>query len=261
MQQLSYGATAEAGLFGGVRPSHLLELPADMGSLRDNGNIGVSELVVSAGLGRSVKGIQMGVVGKLVEQRFGPHKASTGAVDLGVTTSQGPVTLGLAVQNLGPAMTVQSEEIPLPLRFALGASTRSTEVGPLDLSASSAVSYRMDGDVIPSLGLEVGYWPVTGRTFVARVGFRHLPRRTVGVARYLWRCLHGRQHHPGLRLRGVRLRETRPTGSASAGVSRGSGPQPRRRHLRKAGFILENPTSSRTTVPALLSSKSEPDLR
>ena len=180
VQQLSYGASTDVGLFGGVRPSHLLELPADIGSLRDNGNIGVSELVISAGLGKSVKGIQVGVVGKLVEQRFGPHKASTGAVDFGAITSPGPVTLGLAVQNLGPAMTVQSEEIPLPLRFALGASTQSTEVGPLDLAASGTVSYRMDGDVIPSLGLELGYWPVTGRTFVARVGFRHLPDEQSG---------------------------------------------------------------------------------
>jgi hypothetical protein len=31
----------------------------------------------------------------------------------------------------------------------------------------------MDGDLEPSLGLEVGYWPINGRTFVGRIGYRH----------------------------------------------------------------------------------------
>ncbi len=174
IQHLSYGADApdwESGFLG----SDLLGLPVDIGSLRENGDLGVSELVMSAGYGRVIKGIRLGLVGKLIEERFGPRKASTGAIDFGASVSPGPVTVGLAVQNLGPAMTIAGGEIPLPLRFALGASTRRTPVGPLDLSASSAVSYSEDSDVVPSVGLEVAYWPVTGRTFVGRLGYRHLP--------------------------------------------------------------------------------------
>jgi hypothetical protein len=176
IQQLSYGADATQPILG----HDLLELSADIGSLRENGDVGVSELVVSAGYGRTIKGVQMGLVGKFIDERFGSLKSATGAIDLGAAASPGPVTVAFAVQNLGPAMTIGGEEIPLPLRFALGASTDRKPVGPLDLSASSAVSYRVEGDVIPSVGLEVAYWPVTGRTFVGRLGYRHLPREQSG---------------------------------------------------------------------------------
>jgi hypothetical protein len=176
VQHVTYGAEAPEPVLG----SDLLLLPADIGSLRSDGNVGVSESVLSIGYGRTIKGIRMGLVGKLIEQRFGPHSEGTGAFDFGAAASPGPLTVGLAVQNLGPAMEVDSEEIPLPLRFVTGASTRTAPVGPLDLSASTAVYYRVDGDVIPSLGLEVAYWPVTGRTFVGRLGFRHLPDEQSG---------------------------------------------------------------------------------
>jgi hypothetical protein len=171
IQQLGYGADASEPILG----DDLLRLPADIGSLRENGEVGVSELVVSAGYGRSVKGLRMGFVGKLVEERFGPRKSATAAFDLGLAASPGPLTVGLAVQNLGPAMTIGEAEVPLPLRFSLGASSDRTPLGPLDLSAASAVSYSVEGDVIPSVGLEVAYWPVTGRTFIGRLGLRHVP--------------------------------------------------------------------------------------
>jgi hypothetical protein len=176
VQFLTYGAAATEPVGGG----DILALPTDVGSLTENGDIAVSELVLSAGYGRRVMGIQMGVVGKLVEQRFGSLRASTGALDLGVAASTvvpfgRTLTVGLAVQNLGPDMCFGDADIPLPIRFTLGAATRRAPVGPLDLTVSSAVSYRMDGDVVPSVGMEVAYWPVTGRTFVGRVGYRHLP--------------------------------------------------------------------------------------
>ena len=176
IQQLGYQADPAGWLLG----SDLLGLPTDVGSLRERGGVSVSELVVSAGYGRTIKGIRLGLVGKLVEERFGSQKSATGAIDFGASASPGPVTVGLAVQNLGPAMTFAGGEVPLPLRFALGASTRRTPVGPLDVSASSAVSYRVDSVVVPSVGLEVAYWPVTGRTFVGRLGFRHLPDEQTG---------------------------------------------------------------------------------
>jgi hypothetical protein len=151
----------------------ILDLPGDEASLRDGGELAASELVLSAGYGRRLMGAQMGVVGKLVEQRLGFRKAGTVAVDLGIVHSEGPVTMGLAAQNLGPAMDMAGGEVPLPVRFTLGASSRSAPLGPLDVSASGALSYRLDGDLAPSLGLEVGYWPLTGRTFVGRIGYRH----------------------------------------------------------------------------------------
>ena len=114
IQHLSYGANVTEPFHQPIPEADVLGLPADMGSLRDKGRLGVSELVVSAGYGRTIKGIQMGFVGKLIEQRFGSRKAATSAIDFGVTASPGPVTLGLAVQNLGPDMPVGDGDIPLP---------------------------------------------------------------------------------------------------------------------------------------------------
>ncbi len=171
IQVLSYGASATEPIEG----DDILALPADVGSLSEHGDIAVSETAVSVGYGRTVRGVQVGAVGKFVEQRFGPRQAAVGALDLGASISPGPTVVGLAVQNLGPDMRIGETDIPLPVRLTLGASSRQTPVGPLDLSASAALSYRADGDLVPSLGLEVAYWPVTGRTFVGRVGFRRLP--------------------------------------------------------------------------------------
>jgi hypothetical protein len=184
VQHLSYGANTFGTLLEGGAPF----LSPDVGSLRTNGNTGVSELVLSAGYGRTFKGLQVGIAGKLVEQRFGPNKSATGAVDIGVSTSPGPVALGLALQNLGSDMKFFDEDVPLPLGVGVGVSTQRAPVGPLDLAASGGLSYRVDGELIPSAGLEVAYWPVTGRTFMGRLGFRHLPEEqsawpvTVGAA-------------------------------------------------------------------------------
>jgi len=167
--------TYQAGSPTGSGDVELLSLPENEGSLRAPGEESVSELVISAGYGRRVMGLRVGVVGKLLEQRYGALSATTAAADLGIAATPGPLTVGLAVQNLGPDLPSRGTDLPLATRFALGASTRSAPVGPLDLSLSSAVTYRLDGDVIPSLGLEVGYWPISGRTFVARLGYRHLP--------------------------------------------------------------------------------------
>ena len=151
----------------------ILGLPADEGSLRDSGEAGSSEMVVSAGYGRTLKGIRVGLVAKFIDQTLGYRTASTMAADVGIAMSPGPITVGLSAQNMGPAISMAGGDIPLPTRFTLGASSRTAPVGPLDVSVSSAVSYRLDGDVVPSLGLEVGYWPVNGRTFVGRVGYRY----------------------------------------------------------------------------------------
>lgn len=151
----------------------ILGLSADEGSLRDEGEVGASETVISAGYGRSLMGLDVGVVGKCVEQRFDFRKASTVAVDLGLATSAGPLTIGLSAQNLGQDLTFAGDDIPLPARLTLGASSEAAMVGPLDVAATTALSYRLDGDLVPSMGLEVGYWPITGRTFVGRVGYRH----------------------------------------------------------------------------------------
>lgn len=176
VQSLSYGAQGDGHLASG----DFQPVPTDPGSLRENGEIGVGDLVVSLGYGRRLFGIQVGLVGKYIQERFGPSRSSTGAVDLGASAGAGPITLGLAAQNIGPAMSIAGEDPSLPTRFSVGAGSRSAVVGPLDVSAATALSYQLDGDLIPSVGIEVAYWPVNGRTFFARLGFRQLPDEQSG---------------------------------------------------------------------------------
>lgn len=174
-RQLSYEEPSDAemlpSIFASGRPS--ARHGGDEAYLRDEGAFGISETVLSVGYGRTLMGLQAGMVGKLVEKRKGSRKAGTAAVDLGLATSAGPLTMALSVLNLGPAMKVGGQEVDLPTRVSLGVSSDSKPVGPLDISVSGALDHRIDGDVVPSLGLEVGYWPVNGRTFVGRIGYRH----------------------------------------------------------------------------------------
>jgi hypothetical protein len=170
-QHLSYGAPAA----GSPDVQDLLALSADEGSLRQGGDVGIAEMVVSAGYGRTLKGVRVGAVGKLIEQRFGSLRGSTAAADLGAAFNAGPLSVGLAVQNLGPHLGIGGGEVPLPRRFALAGSTRSLPVGPLDVAVGAGLLYRSDGELVPSLGMEVGYWPISGRTFVGRIGLRRPP--------------------------------------------------------------------------------------
>ena len=150
-------------------------LSHDARSLFMNGKTGTAEVAVSVGYARVVRGIRAGVTGKLVDQRLGGHHDATGAVDLGVAVAAGPARLGLAVQNLGPGLTLGEVEVPLPVRVTAGGSTPAIPVGPLDLGWSAAVSREADGTVVPGAGVEIAYWPVRGRTFTARVGVRRAP--------------------------------------------------------------------------------------
>jgi hypothetical protein len=180
LRQLSYETPAQpeewdSALGSLSRPRY--SFPLDEGRLREEGSVAVSETVLSLGYGKALTGLQAGVVGKLVEKRRGPAKAGTAAVDLGLATTTGPVTLGLSVQDLGPDTRLGGEDIALPTRFILGASTETAQVGPLDVSGTTALTYRVDGDLDPSLGVEVAYWPVVGRTFIGRIGYRHRSAR------------------------------------------------------------------------------------
>ena len=150
-------------------------LAHDARSLFASRSTGVSEVAISVGYARELRGVRAGITGKLVDQRLGGHHDATGAVDVGVAVGAGRARLGLAVQNLGPGLTLGETRVPLPVRVTAGGSTPAIPVGPLDLGWSAAVSREADGVVVPGTGLEIAYWPVRGRTFTARVGVRRAP--------------------------------------------------------------------------------------
>ncbi len=150
-------------------------ISSDEALLLQPGLIGGSDLVASLAYGRTIKGLHVGVATKLVEQRLGAARDATAAFDLGLAKDVGDVTVGLAAQNLGPGLDIDISSLPLPHRITLAASLQSQQVGPLDVVATAAVSRRRDAQIVPAGGLEIGYWPIRGRTFIARVGIRRVP--------------------------------------------------------------------------------------
>lgn len=167
LQSLSYGMDGTT----------LRSVPDDASALLGTGSGTSAELVASVGYGRVIKGLQVGLVGKYIEQRIAGARSVTAAADLGVAVRELGITWSLMAQNLGPGLTI-GESLPLPQRVTFGASTRSRPVGPLDLLASATVSRLRDGDIVPAGGLEISYWPITGRTFTVRVGGRRVPGGT-----------------------------------------------------------------------------------
>ena len=173
-----YGGTLALGIqslgYGSAVP-WLEGIPDDANDLLIDLPIDVSEHVGAVGYGRAVFGFRVGVVGKVVEQRIGAGRDVTAAADIGIVRSLMGITFGLSAQNLGPGLSIRGGDLPLPTRVSFGASTPTRPVGPLDVLATTAVSRRRDGEIVPSGGIEVSWWPIQGRTFIGRIGVRRAP--------------------------------------------------------------------------------------
>jgi len=159
-------------------PGEPLTLRSEDGLLGEgpsDGGEGVSELAAVVGYGREVAGIWAGATGSWVERRVEGRRSLTGAVDVGLADEIRGVFVGVAARNLGPGLDREGETLSLPWEVTPGASFSGRPVGPVDLGATAEVAFRADGEAIPAGGIEVAWWPVVGRTFVGRVGFRRVP--------------------------------------------------------------------------------------
>ncbi|HSG09605.1 MAG TPA: hypothetical protein VLA36_14685 [Longimicrobiales bacterium] len=157
-----------------------IAVPGGQDHIFQAGPIPVSERVATLGYGRTLKGIALGAAGKLVDQRVSSARNTLLLVDLGVAHEVGPFMVGLTAKDLGPQAfdtdgngEEESAEAR-PARFVLGAGAYGQEVGIFDLGVAAQVSYSSDETLVGG-GLEIGYWPITGRTFVARVGAQKVP--------------------------------------------------------------------------------------
>lgn len=160
---LQYGAPGERGAAAPGGQDHLFE----------SGDVPVSERVAVVGYAREVFGIDVGVAGKLVEERVGGDQDTEAMVDLSLSTEVGPLTVGLTARDWGREPIVETGGAQ-PSRLVLGAGAYGQQVGIFDVGLTGALSYSEDQTVV-SGGVEVGYWPIRGRTFVARAGIRQVP--------------------------------------------------------------------------------------
>ena len=161
----------------GVPGAELAELPGSHDLLFAPGDEPASERVATVAVARELGGFRVGVSGKLLEQRVAGERDATGAVDLGLATDLGPLVAAVSVQNLGPELGLPSGDVALPRRWSVGVGAYGRPVGPLDVGVTGSLRYdEAWEELIAAGGLEVGYWPVRGRTFVGRVGVRSVPQ-------------------------------------------------------------------------------------
>lgn len=126
---------------------------------------GVGEQAATLTYAREVLGLQFGVSGRLHTQHGGDEREAGESFDVGAATSLGPLDAALSVRNLG-----RGDD--LPTSVVLGVGGYGQPVGPLDVGGAWQLEYRADREFVFSGGVEVGYWPIRGRTFVGRLGLR-----------------------------------------------------------------------------------------
>lgn len=136
--------------------------------LFDAGGTAVSERLVTAGYARKLFGVDWGVAGKLAEERVGAARSTVAMVDVGAARSLGPVVVGVSAMDLGSRPFDGEDGLAAP-RVVVGAGAYGQPVGILDVGYAAALTWTEDRTSVGG-GVELGYWPITGRTFVARVG-------------------------------------------------------------------------------------------
>ena len=164
LQTLQYGAPAEGPGAAPDGQDHLFTLSASP----------VSERVATVGYARELFGMEIGVATKLVEERVGATRDASLFFDFGIAADIGPVKAGLTYRNLGSDLSLDGRDVARPDGLTFGVGAYGEQVGILDVGFTGAVTYVGD-QAIPSGGVEVGYWPIRGRTFVMRIGARRVP--------------------------------------------------------------------------------------
>ena len=149
--------------------------PVFESTLRTDAPQPVTEAVLAVGYGQDLFGVQLGATGKLVEYRYGGLRDGTVAADLGAAADLDVATLAVSVQNVGQDLELGGTSVELPVRAQIGLTSDDVQLGPLDVSGSVSVLRDGDGEYVPAGGVEVGWWPVAGRTFLGRIGYRRIP--------------------------------------------------------------------------------------
>ncbi len=160
-----WGASLNYLNFGDV-PKTTISNPAGTGL----GSAGMKDMAVSAGYGHAISdSLSVGVGGKLIKESIDNVSVNAFAADLGVLFNMpgmSKLTLGFAVQNLGPAIKFQSAEENLPLNLRAGAGYGFTLLGRKSTAALDITKERRESALL-NLGVEV----LVAKTVPVRLGF------------------------------------------------------------------------------------------
>lgn len=139
------------------------------------GSVPVSERIATLAYARDLPWLELdlGVAVELVDERVETTQHTVTLFDVSLARSAGPLVVALTAHDIGekPIVETGSE----PARFSLGAGAYGEQVGPLDLGLAGHVGLDQEEELAYGAGVEVGYWPIQGRTFVARLGVQSVP--------------------------------------------------------------------------------------
>jgi hypothetical protein len=196
-----YGSASTAGSFANVTQLGALSFgvgaqfldwtaapsTGDVGSYREqlagagtalfrHDGIAASSSAFTMGIARTIKGLRLGISVKYAEDRIGADHDGTVAADVGMYVPLGPANLAFTIQNLGAGTAIRGQPGTLPRRIGIG---YGGGLYPLwehwDLGAQLQVTVENDLFVRPAGGVELGYVPIEGVSFIVRTGLR-LPR-------------------------------------------------------------------------------------
>lgn len=154
-----------------------LEIPDTQDGLFQVGATPVSERIATVGYSRgAVADFDVGVTVDLVDQRVGNQQHSVMLFDIGISREVGDIVVALSAQDIGEKPIVDSGAEPAS--YTLGLGDYGRPVGPLDLGLAAHLGLDHDEGLVYGGGVEIGYWPIQGRTFVARVGFQDVPEES-----------------------------------------------------------------------------------
>ncbi|WP_353268118.1 hypothetical protein [Gemmatimonas sp.] len=168
VQTLDYGAPAAGGLEAAVRTG--------APRLSDGGPVSASSNVFVLGAARTIKGFRLGANVKYAEERLGGSRDGVAALDVGMNRPLGPATIGVSVQNIGAGPQIGGIDGSLQTRVTIGYGGGLFPIWErFDIGMQSQLSVERDGFVRPAGGVELGYVPVEGVSFIIRQGVR-MPR-------------------------------------------------------------------------------------
>ena len=143
--------------------------PAGQAHLFTVGSVPVSERIATVAYARSVfAGIAVGAAVDLMDVRVGTASQNVTLFDISASRDVGPVVLGLTAHDIGSKPVVDSGNGPSAI--VLGAGAYGKQLGIFDLGFAANAGLA-DDDLTWGGGVEIGYWPIQGRTYVVRFGF------------------------------------------------------------------------------------------
>ncbi len=131
-----------------------------------------SGLIFALGYAQPLFGMRAGINAKLMEQAIGTTRDSRGSLDFGLARDLLHGTLGLSVQNFGPAFRNYYGTVSQPTRTSLGFTTDRYLAGPFDLVAAATTSLLRGRDFVAGGGGEISYSWLDGYAVAARAGVR-----------------------------------------------------------------------------------------